>query len=281
MKTAKYAVIGYPIGHTMSPFIHGRLFKLSGVSADYSVFEIAPKDLSQKFEMLSGLDGFNVTIPHKSKIIPFLKSLDERAKLYGAVNVVKCDSLKGYNTDCFGFLRALASADIPLKGNVAVCGAGGVARMMAFECALAGCSLTIAARLSDLGPAETIKDEIVKAKPDADINIKKLDELSGGFDLLINGTPVGMYPHAGSMPVSGSVLSKCAAVFDAVYNPNETLLIKTAASNGSKCCGGMPMLVWQAVVAQEIWNRAEFKEEDIKLVIEDARSEMAKKFSLR
>ena len=105
----KYAVIGHPLGHSMSPFIHGRLFSLAGRSADYSCKDIAPEDLSAKSSELKSLNGYNITIPHKVPIIEFIDRLDKSAERYNSVNCVANtpDGSVGYNTDCDGFLRAV------------------------------------------------------------------------------------------------------------------------------------------------------------------------------
>ena len=106
MKT--FALIGYPLGHSMSPVIHRELMKTAKIEGSYELIEIAPENLADKFEELKKFDGFNVTIPHKINIIPFLDKVNERAELFGAVNTVKAgEETTGYNTDCFGFLRAL------------------------------------------------------------------------------------------------------------------------------------------------------------------------------
>lgn len=271
-----FALIGYPLGHSMSPVIHKELLKISNTDGEYELIEIAPENLNREFEKLKSLSGFNVTIPHKIKVIPNLDELDGRAELFGAVNTVKCgETAKGYNTDCFGFLRALESADIKLEGKVLLCGSGGVSRMFAFEAVLAGCSLTIAVRDADIPAANTIKHEI-KEKLGKDINVIRIAEVSGGYDLIINGTPVGMHPNVNSCILPKEIIEKSKAVFDAVYNPEETLFIKYAKDAGLKYSNGLPMLVWQAAVAEEIWLGVKFSADDIKKVIEVAKKELEK-----
>ena len=122
----KFALIGYPLGHSMSPLIHRELFKLNDIYAGYELIEINPEYFETQFDAMKSFDGFNVTIPHKISVIPHLKELSEKAALFGAVNTVKNDdgNLTGYNTDCIGFLRALDMADITLSGKVLVCGCG-------------------------------------------------------------------------------------------------------------------------------------------------------------
>ena len=147
----KFAVIGHPIGHTMSPFLNARLFSLSGLPAQYTSRDIAPESLPDSLGFFRSLQGFNVTIPHKQAIIPFLDELDPSARNIQSVNTVKQVNgrLIGYTTDGAGFRFALENAGIPLKGNVLILGAGGVSRVMALEALEAGCRLTIAARNSE------------------------------------------------------------------------------------------------------------------------------------
>lgn len=271
-----FALIGYPLGHSMSPVIHRELLKTANTDGTYELIEIAPEELEGKTDELKKYDGFNVTIPHKINIIPFLDKVDDRAALFGAVNTVKCGStVTGYNTDCFGFLRALETADIPLSGNVLLCGAGGVARMFAFECILADCNLTIAVRDADIPAAETIKKEI-KEKLGRDAKVMKLSEVTDGYDLIINGTPLGMHPNVNTCVLPEEIIVKSKAVFDAVYNPEETLFIKYAKNAGLKYSNGLPMLVWQAAVAEEIWLDTKFNADNVKKVIEITQKELNK-----
>lgn len=272
-----FGLTGFPLGHSMSPVIHKELFKINGIDASYELKEVNPESFSQGIAELKGLNGFNVTIPHKTNIIPFLNGLSERAELFGAVNTVdnKNGVLTGYNTDCFGFLRALEMADIELKGNVLLCGSGGVSRMFAFESVLAGAQLTIAVRDADLAAGNQIKSEI-EDKLKKTVSVITLDAVDGEYDVLINGTPVGMFPNVDVCVLPEEKVKKCKAVFDAVYNPMETQLIKYAKAAGAKYSNGLPMLVWQAAVAQEIWLGVKFTMAQIKPVIEITERELKK-----
>lgn len=272
-----FCLIGYPLGHSMSPVIHRELFKINGIDAEYELKEISPDILAKGIKELDSLDGFNVTIPHKTGIIPHLDSLSDRAELFGAVNTVdnKNGALIGYNTDCFGFLRALDMAGIELKGRVLLCGSGGVSRMFAFESVLAGADLTIAVRDADVDAGNLIKKEIFE-KLNKAVNVITLDKVDGEYDVLINGTPVGMYPNTDVCVLPKEKVQKCRAVFDAVYNPLETMLLRYARQCGAKYSNGLPMLVWQAAVAQEIWLGVKFTMEQVKSVIEITKEELSK-----
>lgn len=252
-----YAIIGYPLGHSLSPLIHSMILREASVEAQYHLLAIPPAELTATFQnTLCELDGFNVTIPHKVSILPFLNRLDAKAALFGAVNVVKKEpsGYVGYNTDCYGFLMALERAGIPLNGQVLLCGSGGVARMIAFECVLAGCRLTIATRESSTAEAQKLINEIDE-KLHKTVSTCLLNEVDGSYDLIINGTPVGMYPNCDAIPLPEAVVAQAGAVYDTVYNPRETKLVQAAKAHNVPCAGGMDMLVCQAVKAQEIFNK--------------------------
>ena len=163
MSTKKFAVIGHPIGHTMSPFIHTRLFALSGIDAEYTKLDIAPENLAQEYQKtLLKLDGYNITIPHKQNIIPLIDEIDSKAKMYGSVNTVanRDGIAKGYTTDPDGFLKALDASGIVLSGRVVILGCGGVARTMAYEVALKNLPVLFAVRIEDVKIAESLCEEI-------------------------------------------------------------------------------------------------------------------------
>ena len=284
-----FAVIGHPIGHTMSPFIHNKLFALSnGCGAvSYHALDISPEELESSMPRLRKLCGFNITIPHKQAIIPHLDNLDAKAAFFHSVNTVKNENgrLTGYTTDGAGFTKALESAGVPLTGRIAILGAGGASRVMAFEAldAAQEPDITIAAREHSLPAAQALCNELEQVLQNQGrkgrLSVARLDALSGGFDLLVNGTPVGMYPHADASPVSAGVLAHCAAVFDAVYNPDQTMLLRLAKENGAKTVGGMRMLVGQAAAAHEIWYGATFRESDIDALCREAVEEMERIFA--
>lgn len=280
MNTKKFAVIGHPIGHTMSPFIHSRLFVLSGIDAEYIKIDIAPEELPQMYEStLSRLDGYNITIPHKQNIIPLIDEIDSKAKMYGSVNTVsnKNGIAKGYTTDPDGFLKALAADGITLGGRVVILGCGGVARTMAYEVVLKGLPLLFAVRAEDVAIAKALCSEIEAAVKGSKVSYCLISQLEGDIDVLINATPIGMYPNIDNQPVSDKVISRCANVFDAVYNPLETVLIQKAKANGAKSVGGMAMLVWQAVVSHEHWDGSVYDPEDINRICIDASKELMNK----
>lgn len=278
MSERKFCLIGHPLGHSLSPHIHTRLFELSGKSVDYSLQDIPSEELKGKFGFLSGFNGFNITIPHKMGIISYCDTLDESAKRYNSVNCVKNGAKKiGYNTDCMGFTRSIGMLGASLKSKVLLIGCGGVGRMMAIETAVEGGQLSIAALKSDLPLVEKVTEEIHEQKPDAHVRVVIIPEhgldneaLHGEkFDLLLNASPVGMFPNTDNMPCAAEILDNVEYVFDVVYNPCKTLLAKTACEKGKKVMTGMAMLVYQAVAAHEIWDGAEYNQSDIDKLISD------------
>lgn len=277
MSTKKYAVIGHPIGHTMSPFIHTKLFELAGIDAVYTKLDVAPESLGYEYDhILSKLSGYNITIPHKQSIIQYLDEIDEKANMYGSVNTVsnKDYTSKGYTTDPDGFLKALDAAKIGLAGRVVILGCGGVARTMAYEVVLKNIPLLFAVRAEDVEIAKALCEEIKGTVIGSQPSYCLISELEGDIDVLINATPIGMFPKVENQPVSDEIIAKCKNVFDAVYNPLETVLIQKAKANGSTAVGGMSMLVWQAVVSHEIWDGSVYDPAEIEKLCIAAANEL-------
>ena len=272
-----FGLLGHPLGHSMSPFIHQALFALSGRPPPYALHDVAPEDLKTQVPKLLAGQGFNITIPYKVEIIPFLTQLSEKAELYQSVNTVEIKDGRyiGHNTDVDGFLHGIRSLGVELsQGPVLMLGSGGVANMIATEVVLAGSPLTIAVRKEDVKQAAALKERLLKIKPDAEIITCLLDEPNGSYRLLVNATPVGMYPNTQRCPVTPEIIRQAEAVFDLVYNPFETQLVQTAKSLGLPAGGGLSMLVWQAAVAHEIWFGDSFTDQQIQQVILQAKEYM-------
>ncbi|MDE5582880.1 MAG: shikimate dehydrogenase [Ruminococcus sp.] len=264
----RYALTGHPLGHTMSPLIHERLFALSGITDfSYELVDIAPEKLPESLDIIKGYNGMNVTIPHKQTVIPFMNELADSAKRYNSVNCIQNDGgkLVGYNTDCDGFL--MSAELLPISQKVGILGCGGVGRMIAIETALHGGNITLAVIPQDVKNAQILMAEILEKCDNASVRIADIATLDEGFDLLINATPVGMYPKTDACAVADSVIEKSSSFFDVIYNPTETLFMKKARSHGKTAVGGASMLVYQAVKAHEIWYGGKFRTEDIDVII--------------
>ncbi len=280
----KYAILGESLKHTMSPPIHKRLFELKNREFEYEILEIKPEDLKANAEYLASLNGYNITIPHKVGIIDYTDKLDESAKRYNSVNCIdnKNGIHTGYNTDCDGFLRTIRAMNIDFNGSrVLLIGCGGVGRMMAIEAALEGADLYIAVLESDMPLALQAAKEIKAAKADAKVTIVLNTEIdtSEQYALLMNACPIGMYPKTDACPVSDEVIKVCDSVFDVIYNPRETQLMKKAKALGKKASGGMAMLVWQAVSAHEIWDGDTYTDSEVQIIIEEMEQKVEKDFS--
>lgn len=286
-KMQKAAVIGHPIGHTMSPFIQRRLFELSGIPMEYQVMDVP--DLEAALPELRRLDCFNITIPHKSSIIPYLDGIDDRARLCGSVNTVKAEEgrLYGFTTDGPGAEASLGIHSLGLQGELLLLGNGGAAKAIAFQAAehsdfhitlvhrSGSCekAMELAGKLAEYARSRGDKNFLVTVE-----SYEELEQDTKRYDLLINTTSVGMYPHTGISPVSEKSIGRCAAVFDAVFNPAETELMRLAKKQDIRAVGGMGMLVCQAAYSHKIWYGSEFKESDLRALILNAQKEMERIF---
>jgi len=256
----KYAVLGYPIGHSLSPYIHHNIFAITGYNGVYTAYEVPPDKLEFILPYLKEyFCGFNCTIPHKEKIIPYLDELDVRANWCRSVNTVKIQDgrMVGYSTDGIGMVGALELEGISLdKKNVLITGAGGVARVALFETLFRECNVMIAAR--NLEKAEILANDAIKNISKGRVNICDISDIRGEFDILLQCTPVGMYPDINTIPVNEELLGNVKVVFDTIYNPKDTMLLKKAGNYGVKAIGGINMLILQALAAQEIWRNTKF-----------------------
>ncbi|MDD5590729.1 MAG: shikimate dehydrogenase [Dehalococcoidales bacterium] len=262
-KTRVCGVIGDPIEHTMSPVMHNAAFGALGIDYVYLPFRVQKGDLGQALAGARALNlaGLNVTIPHKVAVISFLDELDPIAERIGAVNTIVNDNgnLRGYNTDATGFLQALLDKGIKPEGKkVVVLGAGGASRGISFILAESGANLVILNRPAEIDWAENLAREISRAfkKETAalELNNKNLAEALEGTDILVNTTSVGMSPDTDETPVPMSLLKSTPVVFDIVYNPIQTRLLREAKSAGASTISGLDMLAWQGALAFEKWT---------------------------
>ena len=269
-KTKLYAVLGYPVGHSISPKLQNKLFNLAGYNGCYMALESAPQRFEKDIEFLrEHFSGFNCTIPHKQRILPFLDEIDTRAKWCGSVNTVKNENgrLLGYSTDGYGFLKALALHGVTVDNSrVLILGAGGVARVLAFECAARGAIITIAARNPQ--KADALKNEIIAALDKAVVHTCLLTDIKGEYDLLLQCTPVGMSTVRQESPVELETVERCAVVFDTIYSPPQTAILPMAKQAGKVAINGFPMLIYQGVAAAQIWTGYQYSDEEIQTIID-------------
>jgi shikimate dehydrogenase len=260
-KTKVCGIIGDPIEHTMSPVMHNAAFDRLGLDYVYLPFRVTAKELERAVEGARALNirGLNVTIPHKVAIIPFLDKLDPLAEKIGAINTIVNDDgvLIGYNTDATGFLQALLEQGIEPEGKrVAVLGAGGASRAVSFILAQRGASLAILnrqpARAQELAQriAQAFQSEVEALA----LSEENLAEVLAKAEILVNTTSLGMSPEVDKTPVPARLLKSSLVVFDIVYNPIQTRLLREAEAAGAKTINGLEMLVWQGALAFEKWT---------------------------
>ena len=262
-------LIGYPLGHSLSPKIHSAALKACGLEGNYSLFPIHPDDKQGLKDLLvrvrSGeITGLNVTIPHKQNVIPLLDELASTAKAIGAINTIYLyeNKLVGDNTDAPGFLsdlkKFLAETRSPKPGekreirekSALVLGAGGSARAVVYALAKDGWNVTIASRRAKQAQELAACFENIQTK---ELNLQTFQ--LANLQLIINTTPVGMSPNVSASPLPENItLPKDSMIYDLVYNPRETKLVKEACAQGIHATTGLGMLIEQAALAFELWT---------------------------
>lgn len=266
----KFGLIGYPIQHSLSPWIHEQFMQKEGVDGSYSIIEIKPDNnfLKQVDQLKSQkLSGFNVTVPYKQKIMPFLDEVSEEAQGIGAVNTVLNDNGKwiGYNTDGIGYLRSLAGKFPKLltekDKRILLLGGGGAARGIYYALVNAGFYYVDIANRT-----EQSAKEIAALHTAAETNILTLQDAEqqiDAYDIIIQTTSVGMKPGQDSSIISLDKLKAGSIVSDIIYQPLETNLLKQAQKQGSSIHYGHTMLLYQAQYAFEIWTNKTVPIEDM------------------
>lgn len=247
-QTALYGVVGHPVGHSLSPAMQNAAFEAGGLNAVYLAFDTKDIEGCLKAMRALGIRGMSVTIPHKSTVIPLLDEVDELAGRIGAVNtVVRRDGrLVGYNTDARGALRALEEKISLERASCLLLGAGGAARAIGFMLKARGVSLTLANRSPERGEA------LAAALECPFVPLSEVSRVEQ--DLLINTTPVGMSPRAGTSPLPERALRKGLAVMDIIYNPLETELLRAARERGCTVINGLGMFVHQGAEQFRLWT---------------------------
>jgi shikimate dehydrogenase len=253
-------LIGYPLGHSLSPKIHAAALKACGLDGTYSLFPIHPEDKQALQDLLTRvrageIHGLNVTIPHKQNVIKFMDELTPTAKAIGAVNTIymRDDKLIGDNTDAPGFLsdlKRVSNSSFSIPHSALVLGAGGSARAVVYALANDGWNVTIAARRIE--QAQQLASSFTNYQLQvADFSSFIIHHSS----VLVNTTPLGMTPNIEVSPLSeNTVVSKNTFVYDLVYNPRETKLVRDARAQGLNASTGLGMLIEQAALAFEKWT---------------------------
>ncbi len=275
-KTRTCGLIGNPVEHTLSPVIHNTLAKLSGHNLVYVPFPVEPGSLDKAIAGAGALNllGLNVTVPYKSEVIRSLREIDDLARNIGAVNtLVKTDDgYKGYNTDMEGLYRAMTSEGVKIAGEqIVLLGAGGAARAVAYLCAVKGADKVYMLNRT-LSKAESVAEEVNRAMGrEAIIPMITADyvKLPAGKYLAIQGTSVGLAPHTEDVVIADEAFyDKIHTGFDLIYNPWETKFMRLVSSHGGKAYNGLKMLMYQGIIAYELWNQMSVSDESVQIVYE-------------
>ena len=242
-KKVKLALLGGNVSDSESPAIHTFILSAWWYVCEYECISASPEEVPAAMEkLLQKTDGFNVTIPYKKTVIPYLDALSAEAAAFDSVNTV-CGK-KGYNTDGEGFLRMLASAGIPVQGKkILVLGAGGSGRSSAAALIKAGAEVRMYQRRREL------LEEVCRALGAFPAD----DPESGGYDILVNCTGVGMHESIGRSPVGIHAFAGCSAAVDLIYSPPESEFLRLAKSAGKKTLNGRTMLFYQAYASDCIY----------------------------
>lgn len=261
-KTKIVGLIGHPVAHTFSPAMHNSCFAELGLNWIYLPFCIRPENLEQTLKGLGAIEnvkGANVTIPHKEEVIKYLDDLSQEASLIGAVNTISFSNGKvvGDNTDGKGFIAALKEEGFNPEGkDVLILGAGGAGRAVAVSLAKEGASRITLVDLN-IAKAKGLASEIENSFKEVKAGAAGLKEITlEETDLLVNATGCGM-KEEDPLPIFSSLLHQGLFVYDLIYNPAQTLLLKESAKKGARTANGLGMLIHQAALSFNIWTGKE------------------------
>lgn len=235
-----YGIIGFPLFHSFSAKFFNEKFATEGIEAEYSLYPVQIGNLKLEIgNLLDSLDGFNVTLPYKQEVIPYLERLDETAEAIGAVNVVY--KHVGYNTDCLGFMESMRPLVREYDRKALVLGTGGASKAVCYGLRKLGISPTLVSRTPKAGMLgyDALTQEVMDS-----------------HTIIVNCTPLGMLPDVDSCPdIPYERLSARHLLYDCVYNPEETLFLKKGKAQGCTIKNGLDMLYGQAKAAWKIWNK--------------------------
>ena len=259
-KTSVYGIFGHPVEHTFSPGMHNAAFAKIKRDACYVPFAVAPVDLERAVRAIVplGIRGLNITIPHKETIIPFLDDLTDDARMIGAVNTIEVirGKLIGHNTDGRGFLRSLREETgfRPKGRTILLIGSGGAARAVGINLALSGAQTILLCDLDIVKARKLGRD--IQNKTATRVKIfspEGLEKNAPDAGCIINATPLGLKP-GDPLPIPRHLIRKDQLIGDLVYNPLRTPLLRAARSAGADTLSGIGMLLYQGVIAFEIWT---------------------------
>lgn len=275
----KLAVIGDPIGHSLSPMIHTTVLDELGIDYEYRKIHVSPQDL-EAFMMSDAakqLNGFNVTMPHKESIVKYMESVDAEAERCGAVNTVRVEKGKffGYNTDGDGYAKSLAEIGFELAGKrITLLGAGGAAATVMLKAASLGAAKISLLNRTEATAAELANEVYRKTGVMTEVyplNTENCRRCCADCDILINGTPLGMAGVSADFEDTSFLeeIGNGGVVSDFIYNPPQTKLLEDAERLGLKTVNGLGMLIYQGIAADRIYLGRELDGKYLKKKIED------------
>ncbi len=280
--TRTCGLIGNPVAHTLSPLIHNTLARDLGHNLVYVPFPVDEGELEAavKGAQALHLQGLNVTVPYKSEVLPYLQEVDELAGRIGAVNTLVCqgEGFKGYNTDMTGLKRAMESDGINLsEETVIVLGAGGAARAVAFLCAHTGVrkvyllNRTVEKAREIAREVNTAFDrDCIEALP-----LAEYGKIPGGGYLAVQATSVGLHPHTEEAVIGEPAFyQKIHTGYDLVYKPSRTKFMRLVQEQGGRAFNGLKMLVYQGILAYELWNQVTVEEAEAEKILIMMKKEM-------
>ena len=262
-----YGLLGEKLGHSVSPEIHHKFFSIVGIEGAYKKFEVDKEDLCKVADSVKILKikGMNVTIPYKRDIMPYLDYISDEAKKIDAVNTVllKDGKLYGYNSDYYGFGTILDRNGVEAENKVAmVLGTGGASK--AAVTYLLDKNVKVLYLVSRRKTTEKVyEDNRVKC-----VTYEEINDIKG--DIIVNATPVGMYPKIDASPVEEDIINNFNVLIDIVYNPRMTKFLQIGKKLNKKICGGMEMLVGQAIKSEEIWQNMKVEDKVFEEIYNDS-----------
>lgn len=279
-KTRVCGLIGNPVEHTLSPLIHNHLAEMTGQNLVYVPFQVAEGSVeaAMKGAYALNIQGLNVTVPHKSAVMPWLQETDALAQKIGAVNTLvrTGGGYKGYNTDMPGLLRAMQSEGIQIKGEtVLLLGAGGAARAVAFLCVSEGAERVYVYNRT-FEKAQQVADEVNAAfGTDCVRAVMQQQELEEERFLAIQGTSVGLHPNVQQTPLpDGPIYDRIHTGVDLIYRPAQTRFMQLVEAHGGKTMNGLKMLLYQGIIAYELWNEMTVTEAQAQEILKKMKEEM-------
>lgn len=283
--TQVYCILGHPVQHSFSPYLHNTGFAVKNIPAVYTAFDVAPEHLPAAVDGIRslGIRGASVTIPHKVAVMPLLDDLDEIARMIGSVNLLywKEGRLTGSNTDAWGFYQALSKTATLDDSDIALFGSGGAARAVCFSLFYYARprSLSIYARPEDRQESLTLQNHLTeqltaagRLAPSQSITAFARSEWPGAQSpctILINTTPLGMHPLETQSILSAEEIPQGITAMDIVYTPRETTFLRLARERGCRIGYGIDMLLYQGLRQFEVWTGQTAPEEEMRRILEE------------